>query len=55
MEQYLNEVVICGTPEKVIDDPMALREILPLEYLLCTPLSHSSFELFSEKVLPRFI
>ena len=51
----MNEVVICGTPEKVIDDLQRLREVLPLEYLMCTPLSHGSFELFTDKVLPRFL
>ncbi len=51
----MNDVVICGTPEKVIDDLQRFQETLPLEYLMCTPLSHSSFELFTEKVLPRFL
>ena len=53
--RYVNDVVICGTPEKVIDDLQALQETLPLDYLMCTPLSHSSFELFTEKVLPAFV
>ena len=51
----MNEVVICGTPEKVIDELEELRETLPLEYLLCTPLSHSSFEIFTQQVLPAFL
>jgi len=55
VEHYVNNVVICGTPEKVVDDLQRLQEELPLEYLMCTPLSHSSFELFTEKVLPRFL
>jgi alkanesulfonate monooxygenase SsuD/methylene tetrahydromethanopterin reductase-like flavin-dependent oxidoreductase (luciferase family) len=55
VERYVNEVVICGTPEKVADDLEELRETVPLEYLMCTPLSHASFELFTEKVLPRFL
>jgi len=55
VERYVNEVVICGTPEKVIDDLQQLQETLPLEYLMCTPLSHASFELFTEQVLPRFL
>jgi alkanesulfonate monooxygenase SsuD/methylene tetrahydromethanopterin reductase-like flavin-dependent oxidoreductase (luciferase family) len=55
VERYVNDVVICGTPEKVIDDLQEMAETLPLEYLMCTPLSHSSFELFTEKVLPRFL
>jgi alkanesulfonate monooxygenase SsuD/methylene tetrahydromethanopterin reductase-like flavin-dependent oxidoreductase (luciferase family) len=55
VENYVNNVVICGTPEKVIDDLQRMAEELPLEYLMCTPLSHSSFELFTEKVLPSFL
>lgn len=55
VERYVNDVVICGTPDKVIDDLQRLQEELPLEYLICTPLSHSSFELFTEKVLPKFL
>jgi len=55
VERYVNEVVICGTPDKVRDDLQRLAETLPLEYLMCTPLSHSSFELFTEKVLPQFL
>jgi len=55
IERYVNDVVICGTPEKVIDDLQRMQETLPLEYLMCAPLSHSSFELFTEKVLPRFL
>jgi alkanesulfonate monooxygenase SsuD/methylene tetrahydromethanopterin reductase-like flavin-dependent oxidoreductase (luciferase family) len=55
VERYVKEVVICGTPEKVIDDLHELEGRLPLDYLMCTPLSHESFELFTEKVMPRFL
>jgi alkanesulfonate monooxygenase SsuD/methylene tetrahydromethanopterin reductase-like flavin-dependent oxidoreductase (luciferase family) len=55
VENYVNDVVICGTAEKVIDDLQELAETLPLDYLLCTPLSHSSFEIFTAQVLPRFL
>ena len=55
VERYAKEVVICGTPEKVIDDLQQMEETLPLEYLMCAPLSHTSFELFTEKVLPHFL
>ena len=55
IERYVKEVVICGTPEKVIDDLQQMEQILPLEYLMCAPLSHTSFELFTEKVLPHFL
>jgi len=47
--------IIWGTPEKVIDDLQALAETLPLDYLMCAPLSHASFELFTERVMPAFL
>ena len=55
VERYVKDVVIAGTPDKVFDDLQRMQEELPLEYLMCTPLSHSSFTLFTEKVLPRFL
>ena len=48
------EVAVCGMPEKVIDDIEEMRETLPLDYLMIAPLSHSSFVMFTEKVLPHF-
>jgi hypothetical protein len=51
----VDDTVICGTPASVIDQVQVLQEQLPLEYLMCTPLSHESFMLFTEKVMPRFM
>jgi luciferase family oxidoreductase group 1 len=55
IQRYLDGVAIYGTPEKVIDQLHALHEEMALDYLLCAPLSHESFELFTERVLPKFI
>ena len=55
IERYVDDTVICGTPEAVVDQLHVLAERLPLEYLMCTPLSHESFVLFTEKVMPRFL
>ncbi len=55
IERYVDDTVICGTPETVVDQLHALAEQLPLDYLMCTPLSHESFVLFTEKVMPRFL
>jgi alkanesulfonate monooxygenase SsuD/methylene tetrahydromethanopterin reductase-like flavin-dependent oxidoreductase (luciferase family) len=52
-ERYLNGVIVYGTPEAVTDQLIRMREEMPLEYLLCAPLSHESFTLFTDKVLPR--
>jgi alkanesulfonate monooxygenase SsuD/methylene tetrahydromethanopterin reductase-like flavin-dependent oxidoreductase (luciferase family) len=53
VERYLNDVVIRGTPERVVDTIVELRETIGLDYLMCAPLSHRSFTLFTEKVLPK--
>jgi len=48
-------VILHGTPEKVADEILRLREEIELDYLLCAPLSHQTFMLLTEKVLPRII
>ena len=53
IQRYLNEVILHGTPDKVLDDILRLREEIGLDYLLCAPLSHQTFTLLTEKVLPR--
>ena len=55
IERYMNDVVIRGTPERVIDQIAELRETIGLDYLMCAPLSHQSFVLFTEKVLPKLL
>ena len=55
IERYMNDVVIRGTPERVLDTILELRETIGLEYLMCAPLSHQSFLLFTERVLPKLI
>jgi alkanesulfonate monooxygenase SsuD/methylene tetrahydromethanopterin reductase-like flavin-dependent oxidoreductase (luciferase family) len=55
VERYVNDVVIHGTPESVVEKLQAMKAELPLDYLLCAPLSHESFVLFTEKVLPKLV
>jgi alkanesulfonate monooxygenase SsuD/methylene tetrahydromethanopterin reductase-like flavin-dependent oxidoreductase (luciferase family) len=55
VEHYLDGVAVHGTPERVFDELQRLREEMLLDYLLCAPLSHSSFLMFTEKVLPRLL
>jgi alkanesulfonate monooxygenase SsuD/methylene tetrahydromethanopterin reductase-like flavin-dependent oxidoreductase (luciferase family) len=52
-ERSVRGSVIHGTPESVIDQIERLREELPLDSLMCAPLSHESFVLFTERVLPK--
>ena len=51
--RYLDEVILHGTPERVADEILRLKHEIGLDYLLCAPLSHQSFMLLTERVLPR--
>ena len=55
VQRYLDGVVLHGTPERLVDRLQELQQEMFLDYLLCAPLSHSSFMLFTEKVLPRLL
>lgn len=55
VDRYVEQVVLWGTPDKLVDQIEELRETISLEYLMCAPLSHSTFELFTEKVLPKLL
>lgn len=53
VQRYVDEVIVHGTPESVAEHLLGLRSEPPMNYLLAAPLSHESFLLFTEKVLPR--
>jgi alkanesulfonate monooxygenase SsuD/methylene tetrahydromethanopterin reductase-like flavin-dependent oxidoreductase (luciferase family) len=53
IRRYLDEVIIHGTPAAVTDQIRRLREEIGLDYLLAAPLSHESFLLLTDRVLPR--
>jgi alkanesulfonate monooxygenase SsuD/methylene tetrahydromethanopterin reductase-like flavin-dependent oxidoreductase (luciferase family) len=55
VERYMNDIVIYGSPERVADKILELGETMDLNYLLCGIFRHSSFLLFTEKVLPRLL
>jgi alkanesulfonate monooxygenase SsuD/methylene tetrahydromethanopterin reductase-like flavin-dependent oxidoreductase (luciferase family) len=55
VERYMNDVIVHGAPERVLDTLVELRETIGLDYLMCAPLSHKSFVLFTDKVLPKLI
>ena len=52
IERYVNQVIIHGSPSRVVDELLRLREEIGLDYLLCAPLSHQSFLLLVNEVLP---
>jgi len=53
VQRYLDEVILHGTPEAVLEQIIRLREEIGLDYLLCAPLSHETFMLLTEQILPR--
>ena len=53
VERYLRGVVVYGTPEKVVDELQRLGEQMYLDYLLAAPLSHESFLLLTDRVIPK--
>jgi alkanesulfonate monooxygenase SsuD/methylene tetrahydromethanopterin reductase-like flavin-dependent oxidoreductase (luciferase family) len=53
VDHYLRDVVIHGSPERVVDTLQRLEEEIPLGYLLLSPLSEKTFGLFTERVLPH--
>jgi alkanesulfonate monooxygenase SsuD/methylene tetrahydromethanopterin reductase-like flavin-dependent oxidoreductase (luciferase family) len=53
VERYVNQVILHGTPEALVDQIQALKETAQLNYLLCAPLSQQSFNLLTDEVLPR--
>jgi alkanesulfonate monooxygenase SsuD/methylene tetrahydromethanopterin reductase-like flavin-dependent oxidoreductase (luciferase family) len=55
VDHYMDDVIIHGSPERIIDTLRRLEEEMPLGYLLLSPLSEKSFELFTERVLPHVI
>lgn len=52
VDRYINDVIIYGSPGRVVDEIQRLREEIQLDYLLCAPLSHQSFLMLTEQVLP---
>lgn len=50
---YLDEVIMHGTAESVIDQIRALEADAGMTYLMAAPLSRRSFALLTDKVLPR--
>ena len=40
VRRYVDEVILHGTPDAVVDQILRLREEIGLDYLLCAPLSH---------------
>jgi alkanesulfonate monooxygenase SsuD/methylene tetrahydromethanopterin reductase-like flavin-dependent oxidoreductase (luciferase family) len=50
---YLNDVVLHGTADSIVDQIAALESDAGMTYLMAAPLSRRSFALLTDKVLPR--
>lgn len=50
---YLEDVMIHGTPDSVVDQLQAFASEIGMTYLMAAPLSGRSFRLLTDKVLPR--
>ena len=53
VERYVDEVILHGTPDRVLDQILALQESASMNYLMCAPLSQESFDLMTDVVLPK--
>jgi alkanesulfonate monooxygenase SsuD/methylene tetrahydromethanopterin reductase-like flavin-dependent oxidoreductase (luciferase family) len=53
VQRYLDGVILYGTVDSVLDRILRFREEIGLEYLLAAPLSHRTFMLLTEKILPK--
>lgn len=54
VERYVDQVIVHGSPGRVVDELQRLREEIGLHYLLCAPLSHESFMMLTEQVITKF-
>ena len=50
---YLEDVMIHGSPESVVDQLQNFGEKIGMNYLMAAPMSGRSFRLLTDKVLPR--
>ena len=53
VKRYIDDVILHGTVESVLDELRRLKEEIGLDYLLAAPLSHKTFGLLTEKIVPR--
>ena len=53
INRYVNEVIIHGSPAKVVDQLKELKETISLNYLLVSILSHETFIRLTDEVIPN--
>lgn len=55
VERYVDQVIVWGSPAKVLAELEELAETIPLGYLMAAPLSGRSFTLLTERVVPALV
>lgn len=55
VQRYMDSVIVHGTAERVIDKLARLRDETQMNYVIGAPLSHGTFQAFTEKVLPKLL
>lgn len=55
VERYVDDVIIHGSPAKVVEQLHALNEEIDMSYLLASILSHETFMRLTDEVLPEFV
>lgn len=53
VDRYVNDIILWGSPEKVVDELLRYESDHELGNLIIAPLSRQSFDLFTESVLPQ--
>ena len=53
--RYVDNVMIWGSPARVVDELQRLEEEIDLEYLLASPMSQQTFHLLTDEVLPKLL
>lgn len=55
VSRYVNDVMIWGSPARVVDELERLQDEIDLQYLLASPMSQQSFHLLTDEVLPKLL
>ena len=55
VRRYVDDVIVWGSPARVVDKLAELRDTIDLRYLMIAPLSHSTFTRFTDQVLPKVL
>ena len=53
VDRYVNDVILWGSPARVVDELKRYESEHQLQHLIIAPLSRQTFDLFTEEVLPQ--